>query len=229
MTRFAVGYIRVSSAKQEASGLSMAHQREKVCGWSALYGVPLELIYEDAAESAKNLDRPDVQAIIARVQRGEISHIVVYKLDRLTRSIADLDLLLRLVQKHDVALVSVTENLDTSTATGRMMVNIIGVFAQWEREQISERTIAALDVKRSRGEKLGGECPFGFMVDGKMLVPNPGEVSVLESILSMRRAGASLTTICEKLNSAGTKPRSGVKWHVSTIRGICLRAGLPPR
>jgi site-specific DNA recombinase len=224
--RVAVGYIRVSTFKQQVTGLSLEHQREKLLAWASLNDLVLETIYNDADESAKTgtlLERPGMRAIIERIEKHKISHVVAYKLDRLTRSVRDLDELIRLVEKREVSLVSVTESLDTSTATGRMVVTIIGIFAQWEREQIGERTKAALSVKRSRGEKLGGEVPFGFNVDGKLLVPHPREAPILESIVAMRNAGAGYTKIADKLNAEGTKPRTGKKWYPSSIRSICLR------
>lgn len=230
--RSAVGYVRVSTTRQDKSGLSIDHQHERLQDWSKYQRVGLSKVYEDGAESAKDLKRPEVQEIIAKIERDEVSHLVVYKLDRLTRSLRDLDYLMNLCVKHGTALVSITENLDTSTATGRAMVNIIGVFAQWEREQIQERTQAALDTKRARGEKLGGFMPYGSKVVGSgkraKLQPHPAQQAVLRSLVQGRAKGRGYKEMAEELNAKGVRPARGKKWYASSVRAVCLRAAKGP-
>lgn len=231
--RVAVGYVRVSTKKQlesgiDKSGLSTENQVQKLAGWASLKDTPLAKVYEDGAESAKDLNRPEIQEIIARIKRGEVSHLVMYKLDRLTRSLRDLDYLMHLCIETETTLVSVTENLDTSTATGRLMVNLIGLFAQWEREQIAERTQVALDLKRQRGEKLGGIVPYGWRARQGRLLPHEDEQKVLRAILRERGKGRGFLDIAEALNEQGVRPRKGRRWYASTIRAICLRAAREP-
>src|SRR5579863_6123869 len=97
-------------------------------------------VIQDAGESAKSLQRPGIGNLLEQVRADRVERIVVAKLDRLTRNVRDLSDLVELFAKHGVALVSVGETLDTSTSAGRMVVNMLGVVAQWEREAIGERT-----------------------------------------------------------------------------------------
>lgn len=224
--RTVVGYIRVSSEEQKKSGLSIEAQAEKIKQYAGFKDLSLAKVYRDEAESGKNLNRPAMQEIMDGVHSGKVGHLIVYKLDRLTRSLADLSHLLVLFAKKEITLSSVQETLDTSNATGRLMVQMIGMFAEWERGQIVERTKVALDQKRARGEKLGGITPFGYSVKKGMLLSNPKESGVLNGILKARREGRGYQDIAEALNDQGVKPRAGRRWYASTIRYICLRAGV---
>jgi len=224
-----VGYIRVSTKEQAESKLSLTNQEEKLHAWATTHDLKIRKVYNDAAESAKDLNRPQVQQMLKDVEAGKVSQIVIYKLDRLVRSVENLGYLVRLFDKKGVTLASVQESLDTSNASGRMVVNLLGMIAQWERETIAERTQVALDVKRRNGEKLGGIVPYGYRKNGKMLKPHPKEQGVLKGILKARREGRGYQDISEALNEQGTKPRKGKRWYASTVRSICLREGLPEK
>lgn len=224
--RAVVGYIRVSTKEQKDSGLSIEVQEKKIREYASMNDLPLEKVYNDAAESGKDLKRPGMQQIMEGIQGGKIGHLIIYKLDRLTRSLADLSQLLILFNKKNITLSSFHEKLDTSNATGRLMVQMIGMFAEWERGQIVERTQVALDRKRERGEKLGGIVPYGYSAKKGMLVSNPKESGVLAGILKARKEGRGYQDIAEALNEQGVKPRAGRRWYASTIRYICLRAGV---
>lgn len=222
-SRAVVGYIRVSSKEQAETKLSLTHQEEKIRALASAHDLALLEVYNDAAESAKDLKREAVQRLIEGVEKGRIGHVIVYKLDRLIRNVENLGYLLRLFEKHEVTLSSVQESLDTSTASGRMVVNLLGMIAQWERETIAERTKAALSVKRTRGEKLGGIVPYGYRVQNGKLVVNVKEKVVVDEIMALRRAGAGYTEIALSLNRRGWEPRMGKAWYASTVRSVCLR------
>ena len=145
------GYIRVSTKEQAESGLGLAAQTTKIKAHAVAYDRDLEEIIVDEGISASTLMRPGVQRLLALVAAGEVASITIAKLDRLTRSTRDLADLLELIQKYDVDLISVGESLDTSTAAGRMVINMLAAVAQWERETISERTKAALAERKARG------------------------------------------------------------------------------
>lgn len=221
--RDVVGYIRVSSEEQAKSGLSLEHQESKVKAYATAYDLTLKAIHRDEARSGKNLERPGMQIILNGIERGEIGHLLIYKLDRLTRSVGDLSKLLEMFKRKEVALSSMSENLDTSSASGKMVVQMIGVIAEWERDTIAERTKAALSVKRSKGEKLGGIVPYGYKAKDGMLEQVEKEQSVLRGILLARGEGRGYTDIASGLNQMGVKPRQGVQWYASTVRSICLR------
>ena len=220
-----VGYIRVSSEEQARSGLSLENQERKIRAYAEAQDLELSEIYNDAAESAKDLKRPAIQKLLSAVDKGEVSNILIYKLDRLVRHTGNLSSLLEVFEKKKVRLLSVVESLDTTSASGRLVVNMIGVIAQWERETISERTQSAMDVKRGRGEKLGRIPPYGFCADGKVLKAVPDEQKVLTAILKAKEEGIGYQRIAESLNQQEVSPRTGKQWYASTIRSIYLRKG----
>lgn len=225
--RAVVGYIRVSTKEQAETKLSLTHQEEKIRALAVAHDHNLTRMYNDAAESAKDLNRPKVQELLREVEAGRIGHVIIYKLDRLIRNVENLGYLLRLFEKKGVTLSSVQESLDTSTASGRMVVNLLGMIAQWERETIAERTQVALDVKRKRGEKLGGIMPYGYRVKSGKLIPHDAEQKILRGVLKARKEGRGYQDIAEALNEQRVKPRKAARWYASTIRAICLREGLP--
>jgi site-specific DNA recombinase len=142
-----LAYIRTSTEDQT---LSLDAQRAKVDAMATMRDLTVDE-YIAEQESAKTLDRTGVQRLLALVQAGQVSVVLIAKLDRLTRSVRDSGDITTLFQKHGVTLISVAEMLDLSTATGRMIVNILATLAQWEREQISERTATVLRHKKASG------------------------------------------------------------------------------
>lgn len=219
----ALGYVRVSSQQQADSGLSLEHQETKVRAMAVVHGATIESVLVDAAASAKDLDRPQVQEVLRRVRLREVDLVIVAKLDRLTRSVRDLDHLLTTFRKAGVSLISVSESLDTSTAAGRMVVNMLGVVGQWEREAIAERTSDALSVKRRRGE-VYGTIPYGFRraAEGPTLEPHEPEREILASMRSLRAVGASWRRMAAALNGAGFTTRRGTPWTLHVARAAYL-------
>ena len=118
--------------------------------------------YTDKGYSGKNTDRPKFQELVRDIKRGLIAKVVVYKLDRISRSILDFANMMELFQQYDVEFVSSTEKFDTSTPMGRAMLNICIVFAQLERETIQKRVTDAYYSRSQRGFKMGGKAPYGF-------------------------------------------------------------------
>ena len=181
-----LGYIRCSTYEQEASGLGLESQIDKMKTYCSLYNLDLVHISQDAA-SGKNLRRPGLQDVLEKLEKKEAEGIIIAKLDRLTRSVKDMGILLETYFTNCNSLYVVLEQIDTSTATGRMMLNVLISVAQWERETISERTKDALTAKRKRGEKLGGSIPFGYDFDRGKLVENRQEQKVIRRIINLRR------------------------------------------
>ena len=118
--------------------------------------------YTDKGYSGKNTDRPKFQELVRDIKRGLIAKVVVYKLDRISRSILDFANMMELFQQYNVEFVSSTEKFDTSTPMGRAMLNICIVFAQLERETIQKRVTDAYYSRSQRGFKMGGKAPYGF-------------------------------------------------------------------
>jgi DNA invertase Pin-like site-specific DNA recombinase len=233
-----VGYIRVSSEEQAKSGLSLENQEEKIHAYASLHDLEVDEVYRDEGASAKTLRRPGMKTVMGMIKRGEVQTLIIYKLDRMTRSLRDLDQMLSLCQDTDTALVSVTENIDTSSAAGRMVVHMLGVVAQWERETIGERTQAALAVKRSRGEKTGGSVPYGWRVKKGTGVKDKKTGRMIPAVLERdaredqvvgrmmewyEKDGIGYTEIARRLNRKGTKSRKGKEWSAQTVKYVVQR------
>ncbi len=185
-----VGYVRVSTEGQEASGLGLEAQREKIIGYCSLYDLELVEMVQDTASGKALKGRDGLHKALALLKNGKVKGLVVAKLDRLTRSVRDLGYLLERHFTESHSLFVVAEQVDTRTASGRLVLNLLVSVAQWERETIGERTSAALLAKRKRGEKTGGDLPFGYDCgpDGK-LIENPWEQGVIRLIEDLRQRG----------------------------------------
>ena len=210
-TRRVVGYVRVSTDKQAERGLSLDAQRGRLEAWAALYGAELVAVVVDAGESAKTLVRPGLTRALAMLDAHEADTLLVAKLDRLTRSVRDLDTLL---SEHfgngGADLVSVAESIDTHSAAGRLVLNVLASVSQWEREAIGERTAAALSVKSDRGERVGS-VPFGYSLadDGVHLVAHDDEQGTIRAARELRAGGLSLRAVAERLATLGHRSRTG--------------------
>jgi DNA invertase Pin-like site-specific DNA recombinase len=214
----ALGYVRVSTDKQAERGISLEAQAEKIRAMAVVHNAQLAEIIVDGGESAKSLNRPGMARLLAMVDAGEVQTIIIAKLDRLTRSVKDLCTLLERFERRGVALVSVAESLDTSSAAGRLVLNIMTAVSQWEREAIGERTRDAMRHKRSNGERVGN-IPYGYRLaaDGRHLEEDPGEQKLLAEIRRLRREGATLRGIAAALNHRARKTRRGTAWRLESV------------
>lgn len=213
----AVGYIRVSTDQQACSGLSVEAQRAKVEALATLHDFDLDVVV-DAGVSAKSLDRPGWAQVMAAVNAGKVAAVLIAKLDRATRSVADLATLIDTLQRRGVALLSAAESLDTSSAGGRLVVNVLGAVAQWEREATAERTSQALQVLRSQGRATGGVAPYGYQFVDGLRVANDAEQDTLAAARAARVQGLSWAGVAAVLNASGRRTRTGAEW---TRQGIC--------
>ena len=222
----AVAYLRVSTDKQADRGVSLEAQREKLQAYATLYDLELVATEVDAGVSAKTLERPALKRALGRLERSEAKVLVVMKLDRLTRSVRDLGVLVeKYFAKGKWELMSVSENINTQSAAGRLVLNVLGSVSQWEREAIGERTSVAMQHKASRGEYTGGEVPFGYQLgpDGVNVVPDLDEQRVLQRIRTLRGSGMSLRKIGQALVAEGLRNRSGASWGPSTLKRVLDR------
>jgi site-specific DNA recombinase len=217
--RLTLGYCRVSTDEQADKGVSLAAQEERIRAFCIGTGRQLDEVVVDRAASAKDLRRPGVSRILDAVRAGTVGAVVILKLDRLTRSVRDLADLLDECRKYDVALVSISESLDTGSAGGRMVVNMLGVVAQWEREIIGERTAFALAHKR-RARRVYGSTPFGWQRKGDQLVEDPAQQIAFKRARGMRAKGASLRAIADDLTRRKVAPPRGQAWYASSVRAV---------
>ncbi len=214
----AIGYVRVSTDKQAGAGVSLEAQTARITAMATVQDVTLVEVIADAGESAKTLNRPGMARLLAMVDARDVQTVIVAKLDRLTRSVRDLADLLEQFDRRGVALVSVSESLDTGTAAGRLVLNVMMSVAQWEREAIGERTRDALRHKKANGQRCG-TVPFGFQLaaDGRMLEANAIEQRALAIVRDLRAAGLTLEQIAEALNSQGHQTRRGTPWRFQYV------------
>ena len=143
--------------------------------------------YDDGAFSGASLERPALQQLLASVQAGKIDIVVVYKVDRLTRSLADFAKLVELFDQHSVSFVSVTQSFNTTSSMGRLTLNVLLSFAQFEREVIGERVRDKIAASKKKGLWVGGPVPLGYASLAKKLVIVPEEAETIRLIFRHTR------------------------------------------
>lgn len=226
------GYVRVSTTMQSDEGCSLDSQRDRITRWCAAYGHTLVAIHEDAGISgAKDIDRrPGLAAALADINEGRAEVLVVTKLDRLCRSMRILVTLVDGVFK-DKGLVSLSENVDTTTAMGRAFVQFCGLMAELERGLISERVTATMSFLKGQGVRFGA-APLGYRLTDeidaagrRLLEPDEEEAATVERIRELRREGESLRAIAQIITAEGRKSKRGGKFAAATIARILRRAG----
>jgi len=220
-------YARVSTDEQAANGQSMDAQQDKLQGYADVYDLDVVEVITDAGESAKTLKRPGLQRALDILRTGGADGLVIAKLDRLTRSVGDWQTLIDeyFGERAGRALYSVGDSIDTTTAGGRLVLNVLLSVAQWEREAIGERTAAALQHKIANGERCG-KVRFGYdlAADGVTLVSNPDEQEVIRLIRKLRHAGESLRKIAAELNHRGIVTKEGnQQWTHTAVNRILKR------
>ena len=225
MVTTAVGYVRVSTETQAREGVSLEAQRQRVEAYATAKGLNLTEVFVDDGKSGKTLDRPALCRLLERCRSGGIGHVVVWRLDRLTRRTRHL---LNLVEDvflaHRVELHSVSESLDTSTPHGRFVLTLFGGLAQMEREVVSERTRVAMAYKRKAGLPTS-HPPLGFHAAGarERLEAVPEELEVVRRILYQWRKGFSLRAIARRLNEDRVPTKQNGRWHASTVKKVVGR------
>lgn len=196
--RKTVAYLRVSTDDQT---VSIDAQRVKAQAYAL--AMDLEIVaFETDQASGKSLNRQGLQRALALLE-GDVACLLVCKLDRLTRSVRDLDTLLGLFRDGTRSLVSVSDHVDTLSASGRLVLGLLTQVAQWERETIGERTSAAMAHLKASGRYCGGGVPLGScLVDGAV-VPCPEELAVAKRARALRDHGLALRAVAATLNAEG--------------------------
>lgn len=216
-------YIRVSTQEQATEGYSVGEQTERLKKYAEAMGWEVYKIYVDPGYSGGNTDRPGLTEMIKDVKTGEIDKVVVYKLDRLSRSQLDtLYLIEKIFLANDTDFVSMNENFDTSTPFGRAMIGILAVFAQLEREQIKERMNMGKEARAKEGKWHGGSTqPIGYdyNVADDMLYINEYEKMQILEIYELFLKGTPLRTIETLFLEKGYKHKHGT-WSCWTIRNV---------
>ena len=222
----AVGYIRVSTEGQAVDGVSLDSQRSRIEAWCLANEFELAGVFVDAGISGSRADnRPELQAALTAVAQCK-GALIVYSLSRLARSTKDTIAISDRISKAGADLVSLSEKIDTTTAAGKMVFQMLAVLAEFERNQISERTSAAMAHMREQGRFLG-QVPFGYdlAADGETLAVNPEEQRIIRHIQELRRAGHSLRSIAQELGQSGILTKSGhLRWTHTSVQSILQRS-----
>lgn len=225
-----MGYVRVSTGHQAEDGVSLDAQRTKIQAYAVAMDLELVTIIEDAGVSAKTLDRPGLTRALAMLDTGEADGLLIAKLDRLTRSVRDLGDLVERYFAARCSLLSVGDSIDTRSASGRLVLNVLMSVAQWEREACAERTRDALVQVRAEGVRLGGVA-LGWTrtaetdEDGRRVVAkDAGELVTVARMRALKADGLSLREIAATLTDEGHRTKRGGEWYASTVRAVLDRA-----
>jgi site-specific DNA recombinase len=213
-------YIRVSTSDQYLKGHSVPEQTERLSKFCESQGWNVLKVYTDAGYTGTNMRRPALQQLISDIKR--IDKVVVYKLDRLSRSQRDtLTLIEDIFIPNNTDLVSMNESFDTATPFGRAMIGVLAVFAQLEREQIKERMQMGKDARAKDGKWMGGKAaPFGYDYKNDELTVNDYEAMIVNEIFKVFLQGSSCYAIANLMNSRGYRPRASASFRDRTVRRI---------
>jgi site-specific DNA recombinase len=225
MATAAIGYCRVSTETQATEGVSLEAQQAKIAAWCSANGYTLAAVYVDAGLSGGRADnRPQLQAALDAACKSK-AVLVVFSLSRLARSTKDTLAISERLERAGADLASISEKIDTTSAAGKMIFRMLAVLSEFEKDQISERTTAALAHKKAKGERVG-RIPFGYFLDadGIQLVEDAAEQSALKTIRELRAAGESMRAIADELNRQGVPTKGGKAWKHSTVQSILERA-----
>lgn len=210
-------YCRVSTEDQAREGYSLGEQLEKLKDLCKFRNYNVYRVYEDAGISAKDMDhRPEFKKMLEDVKNKKVNVIVSYKLDRLTRSVRDLETLISELEKYDCSLECAMDDINTSTANGRFFVRMLTVLSQLEIERVSERTKFGL-VGAIKDGHIPVRKTLGFMRDNKKLIINPNESDIVLRIFDLYLKGNSYQRIANIFNKENVLNK---KWYDTTILKI---------
>ena len=212
-------YIRVSTAHQVDKDSIPMQKKDLIAYCQLILGTDNYVIFEDAGYSGKNTDRPGFQEMMGRIRRGEFTHVLVWKIDRVSRNLLDFAEMYEELQSLRVTFVSKNEQFDTSTAIGEAMLKIILVFAELERNMTSERVTATMISRANSGQWNGGRIPYGYSYDSetKTFSIREDEASICRELKEIYLEKKSLVYTARTLNQNGRKTRSGASWSPHTV------------
>ena len=198
-------------AQREACSAYIVSQRHE--GWTEV-----RESYDDGGFSGGNMNRPGLRQLLDDVRAGKVDVIVVYKVDRLTRSLADFAKIIELLDGAGASFVSVTQAFNTTTSMGRLTLNVLLSFAQFEREVTGERIRDKIAASKKKGMWMGGNVPLGYDVKDRQLVINPTEAAIVRSIYGRYLQASSIIALVEDLRQQGTTTK-----HIGGRSGIWRR------
>lgn len=214
-------YVRVSTLEQAEEGYSIDEQINKLQKYCEIKNWTVISIYKDGGFSGSNIDRPGLSRLVTDARRKKFDCVLVYKLDRLSRSQKDtLFLIEDVFTTNDIAFVSLNENFDTSSAFGKAMIGILAVFAQLEREQIKERMTMGKVGRAKAGKSMSwARIPFGYTYENDTYIKHPIQAPIVKQIFEDYLHGLSITKLRQKLNKEGHIGKD-IEWSYRTLRQI---------
>ena len=210
-------YIRVSTEDQVREGFSIAAQRERLLAYLHSQGWELADFYTDEGVSAKDLQRPELTRLLDDVRQNKMDVVLVYRLDRLTRSVLDLYQLLQTFDVHGVHFKSCTEVYDTTTAIGRLFITLVAALAQWERENLAERVKMGMGQMVRERKRPGGPPPYGYALQDGQLQIQHDEACHVQLMFERYAQGHSPRQIAEEVNLRGARGKNGACWSASAV------------
>ena len=206
-------------AQRDAGHAYIASQRAE--GW-----IPVADDYDDPAFSGGNMERPGLKRLMADIEAGKIDVVVIYKIDRLTRSLADFSKMVEVFERQGVSFVSVTQQFNTTTSMGRLMLNVLLSFAQFEREVTGERIRDKIAASKRKGMWMGGVPPLGYDVENRRLVPNPQEAKLIRHIFTRFVELGSSTKLVKELRLDGVTSKAWTTQDGKVREGKPIDKGL---
>ena len=217
----AIGYIRVSTEEQAKNGISLDMQRAKIEAYAALEDMDLvETVADEGLSGCSIKGRPGIVKVLEMVKAKHVKAVIVYKLDRLARNTIEALQVAKLMDRHGVALHSITEKLDTKSAMGRFFFTLMASIAEMERGIIGERICAAMARKREKGEACNNNPPYGLHIVEDRLEPHPSEQRVIMRVHELRVQKYTIHRMIQQLSKEGMFNRRGKAFGKTQIHNI---------
>ncbi len=221
-----IAYTRVSTLGQAEDGESLERQAARIRAYCEAKGLDQPEMITDEGLSGFKSNRVGFQRLVTLCESRQVKTVIVYDLSRLSRSVRDtLEFIEDTINKNGIEFVSLLNDIDTSTPTGKAFLGITAIFNQLYRDEIAYKTKEAMSHKRAKKEKTGGTVPFGFeLVDGVKLTPLPGEFETVKMMHSLRQQGLTLRAIVTLLNERGVSTKTGKsRWHPQVVKEVLDR------
>jgi site-specific DNA recombinase len=215
----AIGYIRVSTDMQADKGTSLENQVDRIIEFSQKKGLMLENIYEDAGFSGKNTKRPGFQDMMKRINKGGVNAVIVWHSTRFARNLKDFINHMDLLEKKKIKFYSIEEP-EMSGSSGRAMRNLMAVFAEYQSDVTGEYTRSVKTNLKKNKKVYCAFPPLGFKNQDGLLVRDPKELELVNTVTTLKAQGYSLRQIAHHFNSQGITGAKNGKFHASTIQKI---------
>lgn len=219
-------YIRVSTNQQATEGVSLQAQKQRLIKYCEFNGLEVSEIIEDKGLSGSSNNREGYQRLMKLVTDNDIKAVCVYSLSRFARNTVEVLSSIEKMNNNNIQFHSLTEKIDTTTPTGRFFLTTLAALGQLEREQLAERTRAALQHKKSMNERTG-QIPFGYELaeDGIHIIENEREQKIINIVLSLRELGYTYKAIAKELENRNYKNKANrVKWSITQVSRIVKKA-----